>query len=365
MTLLLGANLARYAELETALGVPMDICRSYASGVSDALSKITADKAAGRVSWVSISSWPTTADITRLMDTITSPVMLTYLHEEDLGPKVAIATFKSRTATLWDASQSNPNVQVGPILTHTPYLNQTHAQYYQTGKFDFVGVDAYRFWRQDGSLPDPKVGGVGQNRSIGYLLGEENANGTPKAGGGAATFAAANGVPIAIGEFGAHPFTTDHSNRPIWLAQTIAWLRAHNASAACYFHYQIGESGPWLLDRFHVYTTDPNDPARLTGASDPDSLAAFRNEFQGAAAPGTANLDLSGDGALTFTGVASSASGTLSLGGDGTLTFSGSGTGTPPPPPPPPPPTGEEDLTAARGSDYGWLHWRRRWRRYP
>lgn len=265
-TLMLGANEGRFAEVETALARPLNIRRSYGSTVADVVASSRADKAAGRASWVSFTTWPTPTALAGAISSITNLTLLTYLHEVNNGPKLDAPTFRRRHDALHNAALSNPLVKVGTILTADPFRSNSYQQWMPT-RSDFVGVDGYRFWRQPGSPADPKTGTTGQSRSLQWICGDGPA------------YAASKGIPFAIGEFGAHPFTTDTANRPTWLTESVAWLRSIDALAACYFHSQLGESGPWLLDRFHIYTVNETDPARLTGVRDPASLAAFRAEL--------------------------------------------------------------------------------------
>lgn len=197
----------------------------------------------------------------------------TYIHEVDndkLGSNTA-AQFTSACARIWNiknANAQNPsNVSVGPILTAGPYRANTYQQYYPSGgQFDFVGADPYRFARDvnDPSyIPDPKTGGAGTKRTMQYLVGDMPA------------FAQAQGKPVAIGEYGAHTWSSDINERARWLNETDLFLAANNCIVACYFHSPRGGSGPWLIDRFHTYNSDENSPVRLTGAADPTSMQAF------------------------------------------------------------------------------------------
>jgi hypothetical protein len=211
----------------------------------------------------------------------THRVLLSYIHEIDLPAKLGSTPpvdYATAQARIWGIKQANAqdpnNVLVGPCLTGWAFLQGTFAEFFPVGgEFDFVGSDPYRFWRDNtGGLSspwyvaDPKAGGPGIERTFAYTIGDPTGNGS----GGQAGFAASYGKPIAIGEYGAHPTLNNSSNRPAWLAQTDAYLRANNCIAALYFHTRYGESGPWWLDCYHNYV-DIMDKSR----PDPDTINTF------------------------------------------------------------------------------------------
>lgn len=277
--MLLGANAGRAAQIESALGVKLQVKRLYAGGVTEAISMMQGEYAAGRVPWVSLSiTSVTAADLTRLMNAVTKQTLITPVHEVNLG-KMPAASFRTLAQSYYQAAaNTTPLALVGPITTADPWRTGTAEQWMPTG-LHFNGVDGYRFARPSGSPPDPKISGIGTPRTMGYILGEENADGSPNPGG-AVAWAKAAGVPLAIGEFASHWFPmTNAANRPAYIHASIGYLRSVGCLAACWFHSPLGESGPWLIDQREVYTTDENDPARLTGAADPDSLAAFKAEL--------------------------------------------------------------------------------------
>lgn len=285
-TMLVGISQALFSAFVTKLAgtrtVP--IRRSYGTSASSSVTLANQDGAAGRTAWVSFATWPGDAAINAFVGQFTSPVMLTYAHEVDLLTKeVTNATeFVRRQHVLYDAAVSlNPLVQVGPIFTAGPFRTGTVTGGTSIGswvpsRMHFLGVDAYHYQREPGSPPDPKTGGTGTPRNMAYLIGEETAAGAPKAGG-AVERAAAVGAPIAIGEYGFHPWLTDHTYRPTWLQDTHDYLESVGCIAEMYFHSPRGVSGPWMVDQFHVYTTSENDAARLTGADDVDSFNKFKS----------------------------------------------------------------------------------------
>lgn len=293
-TMLVGANEGRIPELEAALAGPkLQVRRSYDGTVDDVIASVNADKAAGRLmSMPSFTSWPTASTLARLMDSITLPTLLTYLHEIDNGPKLDPPTYKARMNAAYDAAEAsgNPNVKVGPLLTADPWRTNNsvgvrNAIQYMPDRMHVNMVDFYRYARDPGDTPDPTLG-FPPLRSPGWLLGEEKDDGSPKPGGGIVTWSQQRGVPIAVGEFNAHPYRSNLQNRPQWYRDAFAYLRAipsvggqPGCLAACIFHSPFGAHGPWLVHKFPVYTTDERDPARLGGDPDPDSLAAFKAEL--------------------------------------------------------------------------------------
>lgn len=207
--------------------------------------------------------------------------MISYIHEIDLSSKIGSTPpedYASAQERIWNIKQANAqdpsNVLVGPCLTGWSFQQGTHAPFFPaSGAFDFVGADPYRFWRDNANgltspwyVPDPKSGGTGVQRSMGYITGDPGNDGSA----GMAAFAASFGKPIAIGEYGAHPTLNDAQNRPNWLTQTDTYLKANNCIVAVYFHARYGESGPWWLDCYHNYVTitDKSRP-------DPDSMNRF------------------------------------------------------------------------------------------
>lgn len=238
-------------------------------------SKGQQDVGQGRASWLSfsgpsisaINSGSEDARIASYFASIpaTHRHFFTYLHETDNGKLggSSAAQFASACARIWNLKNANAqtpaNVSVGPILTAGPYRNNTFRQYYPSGgEFDFIGADPYRFSREAGAPPDPKTGGTGTPRTMAYLIGALPA------------FSQETGKPCAIGEYGAHPTTTNVQDRPDWLRETDAFLRSIGSVVACYFHSSAGESGPWWVDRWHF-----NVGGKAVGDPDPTSLAAF------------------------------------------------------------------------------------------
>lgn len=246
------------------------------------------EAAAGKASWLSFSGPSIAAINSGSMDATLASYFasipnghthfFTYLHEannkddEKLGGATR-AQFTSACARIWNIKNANAwsttKVMVGPILTAEPFRNGTYIDYFPTGgQFDFGGADPYRFARDinDPSyLPDPKAKGPGTKRTMQYLVGELPA------------YLDSVGKPMAIGEYGAHTWSTDDGERARWLWETDAFFVANNTIVACYFHSPNGESGPWLIDRKHIYSTGQYDAVRQTGAADPTSMQAFAN----------------------------------------------------------------------------------------
>ena len=287
-TMLLGTSEVGYVDLQAALNdvninAQLQVRRSYDNTFPTSWSNCSGQQDVGkqRASWISFSN-PSIPQINSgSYDTIlqqffasippTHTAMVTYKHEINNNNKLNGSTqaeFAQAHARIWSIKQNYAqnvnNVKVGIILTAEPYRTDSFQGYYPTnGEFDFAAADAYRFWRPPGSPPDPKTGGLGQSRPMSWLLGDLPA------------WAASQGKPIAIGEYGAHPFPGDPSNRANWLSETDTYLRNQNCLAAIYFHSFRGESGPWWLDRYHTFATDENDPVRQNGAPDPDSMNVF------------------------------------------------------------------------------------------
>ena len=197
-------------------------------------------------------------------------MLWTPLHETD-NDKLGTSTpaefraFVKRITERKNASAQNPdNVSISVILTAEPYRNGTYLQYFpEGGEFDVPAADPYRFARDinDPSyLPDPKAKGPGTPRTMAYLIGD------------LPDWADSIGKPFALGEYGAHSWSTKPLEKARWLEETDAFLSSRNCYVAIYFHSPKGKSGPWLADRQHVYTADETNPARLTGGSDIPSL---------------------------------------------------------------------------------------------
>jgi len=291
--MLVGANDSDWSSLQTAMQAVnskarVQIIRRYDGSFPSAFSSSSAQQDVGlRATWLSFSS-PSVANvlsgaadatIASFFASVPSShrLLVTWIHEVDnnkLGSSTAqdYAAGVSRIWSLKQANAQNPaNVSFGPILMGTTYYTgQNYANYYPTdGHFDFVGIDPYRFVRDASDpyyLPDPKTGGTGTARTMAYLCGN------------APALCSQYSKPIAFGEYGAHPFTSNHQVRPQWLSETDAFMRnlPNGTMASCYFHAKYGESGPWYVDRFHHYTTDASDPLRVgTPGDDPDSLAVF------------------------------------------------------------------------------------------
>ena len=260
--LMIGTTEAAYSQLEYALGKPLAVRRSYDGVMPSAFSACKAAADVGkRASWISFTAFPTAAVARSFFASIPAGhrVMVTCVHEADNG-KMTGTAFAPQQAALMDALNASGAdrslVTCGPILTANTYRNGGYTAYYpDPAAYDFIGVDAYRFWRPPGSPPDPKTGNLGQQRTLQWLIGA------------APTLSAQTGKPVAVGEFGAHPFPDDPANRPAWLTESIGHLRSINATAAVYFHSGQGESGPWWLDRFHFPET--------AAGSDPDSVRAL------------------------------------------------------------------------------------------
>lgn len=298
--MLMGANNSNFDDLQDKLhtinpAATLRVIRRYGSTIPTAWSSTDgqADIDTPRMTWISFSS-PTIPQINNgsydailasffASIPVTHPVMMTYIHEIDLPDKIGStprADYAAAQARIWNIKQANAqnpqNVHVGPCLTGWAFTTNDFEDYFPTGgEFDFVGADPYRFWRDgtaSGYLPDPKSGGTGILRTMAYLLGDPLGNGSQ----GMPAFAASYGVPMAIGEYGAHPTPNDPNNRPAWLAQTDEYLRTYNTMAALYFHAPYGESGPWYLDRYHTFTGNQNyHPDRENGDPDLESLNMY------------------------------------------------------------------------------------------
>jgi hypothetical protein len=267
-TLLYGASEAAFDALNSAVGSKLRVRRSYDGAMPSTLggSKAQADVNAGRIPWVSFSS-VTAANALSFMASCVSAdteVWVTPLHEVNNGPKMAGPAFQGLLATLMGAKNTAraTKVKIIPILTAEPFRTNAYLTWLggDPADFDAIGIDPYRFWRPAGAPPDPKTGGLGQNRSMAWLIGN------------APAFAASIGKPIAIGEYGAHPFPEDLQNRPNWLTETDTFLKGIGAIGACYFHSGQGQSGPWWIDQFHF-----DCGGKHVGDRDVASLTAFKS----------------------------------------------------------------------------------------
>ncbi|MBT9255365.1 hypothetical protein KMZ30_07240 [Phycicoccus sp. KQZ13P-1] len=271
--MLLGTTELAYDALAAAVG-PMTVRRSYDGPMPTniAASKAQADLTAGRVPWISF----TTASASAMRPFFAScvgkgRVMVTVAHEVDLGTKGLTASqFRALFADLAAARdlEGATNVQLVVILTASPFRSGTYVPFIpDPAHFDVVAADAYRFWRPPGSPPDPKTGNLSQSRPMSWIVGELPA------------YAASIGKPWALGEFGAHPFPGDPSNRPTWITETVTWCRANGCTALVYFHSGNGESGPWWLDRYHFPEATGTTAAMLAAGGDQASLAAWRAQL--------------------------------------------------------------------------------------
>lgn len=264
-TMLVGATEAAFDQLAGLTGKPIPMRRTYDGAMPTALyaSKVNADVTAGRTGWVSFSS-AAVANMRPFFRTVKAagkPVWVTVCHEVNNGPKMQPAAFRQLYADLTAArnAEGASNVTLAVILTAEPFRSSTYLQWMpDPANFDVVVGDAYRFWRPPGAPPDPKTGGLGQNRSMAWLVGD------------LPTYAASIGKPWALGEFAAHPFPDDPANRPTWLRQTLDWCAANGCAAAVYFHSGQGESGPWWADRYHYPETAPG-----TDQGSVNALAAY------------------------------------------------------------------------------------------
>ena len=299
--MLYGTTQYAYGQLQTALhgvnaAATMRIRRFYENAIPSSWSGtgMVSDYNATprRASWVSYSdpsvstvlSAGFTATLASFFASIPADhrVLFTWKHEannksdEKLGGATR-AQFRDAQKKIWEVKEANAqtpaNISVGIILTAEPYRLGTADEYSApAGYCDFLGADPYRFWRDTSDpsyLPDPKTNGPGSNRTMAYLIGDGLAHGQ-----GMPQLAETYGVPVALGEYGAHPRTSDHTSRPLWLQETHDYLTNLRAGclAAIYFHSPRGESGPWWLDRYHTYTVTEGDALRDNGAPDPTSL---------------------------------------------------------------------------------------------
>lgn len=263
-TPLYGANHRDFAGLQTAMGGKLRVDRQY-WGTASATIPADAQSAidAGVIPWVSFDAIPDDAALRAHFAAWPSRAFWTFQHEVDHN-KSDPATFKAacaRIAAARDAAGAKGRVFLIPVLMANTYRIGAHAQWFgDSSTYDAVGVDGYRYWREPGSPPDPHTGNLSQSRSFEWIIGQ------------APAFAKSVGKPLAVGEFGAHPFTSDHANRPTWLKETGAYLKTIDVLAACYFHSGLGDSGPWWLDCFPNWT-NPSDRSN----PDPDSMEAYRS----------------------------------------------------------------------------------------
>lgn len=220
------------------------------------------------IPWVSFTGTPTAANLHGWLTGAKATgkrIILTFDHEVDHGPKMTATAFKDVYALAAQVRNQvgATNVKLAPILTAGPFRDGSYAQWFGADNtYDFVGIDPYRFWRPAGAPPDPKVNGLGQDRTMQYLVGQGPA------------FAAAHHKRIALGEWGAHPRPEDPTERGSWLIASDAFLVSVNCAAAAYFHSPNGESGPWYVDRYHF-----TSGGKVAGDADPDSLAAFASRL--------------------------------------------------------------------------------------
>lgn len=265
-TLAYGASEISFAALNAQVGGKLKIRRSYdgALPTSISMSKASADLSAGRLPWVSFSS-VAAAPIRSFMDSCAAAkrtIWITPIHEVNNGPKMGGPEFADLLGRLSAAKNAAGAtlLKIAPIVTAVAFRTEDYKTYFvDPAHYDIIGIDPYRFWRPAGAPPDPKAGNLGQSRTMQYLIGS------------APTFSTSVQRPIAIGEYGAHPFPEDHLNRSSWLTETDTFLKSIGSVGVCYFHSGNGESGPWWVDRYHFATG-----GHSVGDPDAESLAKFK-----------------------------------------------------------------------------------------
>lgn len=285
-SLILGASQRDYDNFQSQLGGGMKVRRSYASGFPTSFQNSPASgdpgrNAASMLSWSDMSQVDEVASgaydskFTTLWNSVPAGHRLWFIpwHEVDLHYRT-FATYKAAMqrimGTLDNSNADRSLVKVGGLLTSSGFRNGDGDNYFD-GSHDFVGVDAYEFWRPQGSPPDPKTGNLSQHRTTGYLFGDGVTGGVNDTAGNL-------GIPIIVGEYGIHPFPkTDPNyatgNRPLRLQQCISYLdnNVNPVEAYCYYHSDAGESGPWWLNCWPNWTT-PSDQSN----PDPDSVSAWK-----------------------------------------------------------------------------------------
>lgn len=204
---------------------------------------------------------------------------VSWIHECDQGGKItgqeaAYRTACDRIYDLLVASNADQNfVRFGVIVTAGVFRASTQNTYFSSNnKFDFVGIDAYEYWRPSSAPPDPKAGHP-PHRTLEYLIGGNPPSATyPSGGTPAVAWADARGKRVLIPEFGQHPDPADLTSRPNRLKAAVAYAQQSSMYGMCYFHSGGGESGPWWGDCFPNWT-DPQNRS----VADPDSVIAFRD----------------------------------------------------------------------------------------
>lgn len=285
---------SHFDALNSQLDGKLQVRRFYeGSWPSAPTAREVADFARGVRPWVSFSG-PSAAEINSgafdktlaaYFAASDKPKLVSWLHEVDNGPKADPAEFRAASARIHAIKEAHcpipREVKFGPVLTGWAFTTggaQNFMDFMTPGAMDFIGTDPYRFWRPqvqaDGlsAAPvDPKSKTYGKKRSMEYLC-----SGVSQ-GQQLMPYAKSLGIPVAVGEYGAHPDPTNPTDKATWLQETHDYFIANGVIAAVYFHGPWGESGPWWLDRFHTFTPREGDAARANGARDVQSVATFRS----------------------------------------------------------------------------------------
>lgn len=194
-----------------------------------------------------------------------------FCHEIDAKGYTNYTRWKQAWANIrraYLASTCNKDlVKIGGLLTDWGFSHGNALNYFDNNH-DFVGVDFYEYARPAGSPPSPKSGNLGTIHPPSYFIDPAKA------------IADELGVPLIVGEYGAHPFNsptdvlspTAVQSRPYRMKRAVAYAASHGVQAFCYFHAPYGEDGPWYVDSWPNWTT-PTDRSH----PDNDSVAAFRD----------------------------------------------------------------------------------------
>lgn len=285
LPMLLGAAQRDYDAFQTQVG-QMSVRRSYDNNMPSTFagSAASGDPARG---CASMWSWSDTSQVSAVASGSLNSKLLGFFNSIPAGHRVwaifwhevdlhyrTFATYQSAYAQIraqLEASTADTSlVKVGGLLTSSGFRNGDGNNYFDSSHM-FVGVDAYEFWRPQGSPDDPKTGSLSQHRTISYLIGDG-------VNGGANDTATRLGLPLIFGEYGIHPFPpTDPDyatgSRPLRLQQAVDYLdnNANPVEAFAYFHSDAGGSGPWWLNCYPNWTT-PSDQSN----ADPDSVSAWQ-----------------------------------------------------------------------------------------
>lgn len=295
--MLIGASQKDYDTLNTNAktggGHGMGIRRSYeTSGWANTFSASVASGDPGRgcasmwsfsdFSYVStIASGSFNSNLTTFWNSIPAghKFYAIFWHEADVHTSSFTLTdykaaYGNLRSTLNASTADKSLVKLGGLLTSYGFRQGNGPSYFDA-KHDFVGIDFYEYIRDPKDPVDTSSHKTTVFRPPSYFVDD------------AATLASSLGVPVIVGEYGAHPIknawtgqmTASTSYPPLSeqlrsfrLQQAVDYLDGLNCAAFCYFHSDGGVSGPWWLDSYPVWSATATQ-----NHDDTDTLTQFKS----------------------------------------------------------------------------------------